>query len=258
MNGSQLERELRALSEGLEIPETPDIASSVAARIEERRLHPQWIRPAFVVVATLAVLILLASAVLIFSPDARSAVANLLGVRGVGVQLRDPEVSPSPNQGIEDLGLGDSSSLEEVRQEAGFNVALPDTLGSPTAVLFRESPPGGMVTMVYATRPGLPETNVRGVGLLMIQFKGDFQSPVFRKSAGSGTQITEVLIDQRPGLWIEGVPHLLTFHDRDGDPVEERPRLAGNVLLWERSGVTFRIEAEISLEEAIRIAESVR
>jgi hypothetical protein len=33
-------------------------------------------------------------------------------------------------------------------------------------------------------------------------------------------------------------------------------RLAGNVLLWESGGVTYRIESTLSKAEAIAIAES--
>jgi hypothetical protein len=36
----------------------------------------------------------------------------------------------------------------------------------------------------------------------------------------------------------------------------EQVRLAGNVLLWERGTRTLRLEADISKEEALRIAES--
>lgn len=34
-------------------------------------------------------------------------------------------------------------------------------------------------------------------------------------------------------------------------------RLASNTLLWERGDITYRIEAEISLETALRIAASI-
>jgi hypothetical protein len=39
--------------------------------------------------------------------------------------------------------------------------------------------------------------------------------------------------------------------------VEESPRLAGNVLVWEKGGVTHRVEAMADLEVALAIARSM-
>ena len=38
----------------------------------------------------------------------------------------------------------------------------------------------------------------------------------------------------------------------------ETLRLAENTLLWERGGVTYRLEAQVTRDEAIRIASSFR
>ena len=43
-----------------------------------------------------------------------------------------------------------------------------------------------------------------------------------------------------------------------GDEIQQDTlRLATNTLLWERNGLIYRIEADISLETAVRIANSV-
>jgi hypothetical protein len=59
------------------------------------------------------------------------------------------------------------------------------------------------------------------------------------------------------GLWIDGAPHVITYEDAAGDVVEEETRLAANVLMWERAGVTHRIETTLTLEEALALAESL-
>jgi hypothetical protein len=59
------------------------------------------------------------------------------------------------------------------------------------------------------------------------------------------------------GLWIDGAPHVITFEDAAGDIHEEETRLAGNVLMWERAGVTHRIETTLPREEALALAESL-
>jgi hypothetical protein len=63
-------------------------------------------------------------------------------------------------------------------------------------------------------------------------------------------------VDGQPGFWLEGA-HFFSYFDRHGDMQSEQVRLAGNVLLWERGTRTLRLEADISKEEALRIAESV-
>ena len=36
-----------------------------------------------------------------------------------------------------------------------------------------------------------------------------------------------------------------------------RRLVEGNVLLWEQDGVTYRLETELPLDEAIKVAESL-
>lgn len=63
----------------------------------------------------------------------------------------------------------------------------------------------------------------------------------------------------RAGYWIDGEPHLFfSYRDERGQLRQDRSRLAGNVLLWERGDLTLRIEGNLTKVEALRIAESVR
>jgi hypothetical protein len=70
-------------------------------------------------------------------------------------------------------------------------------------------------------------------------------------------QVEEVEVAGSPGYWVEG-EHIVSYLDVRGEPMEERSRLAGNTLLWQVGEVTFRLESALSMEEAIRIAESMR
>ena len=58
--------------------------------------------------------------------------------------------------------------------------------------------------------------------------------------------------------WLEGTPHQFFYRDSAGNPSPETLRLAGNTLLWEQDGVTFRLEAQVARDEALRIASSFR
>ena len=56
-------------------------------------------------------------------------------------------------------------------------------------------------------------------------------------------------------MWLEE-PHVLAFVDRDGNFRESTARLAGKTLIWQQGDVTLRLEGELSMEEALRIARS--
>ena len=58
----------------------------------------------------------------------------------------------------------------------------------------------------------------------------------------------------RPAFWIEG-PHLLHL---GGDKHQYVPLVVeGNILVWEQDGITYRLESDLSLEEAVKVAESL-
>jgi hypothetical protein len=70
--------------------------------------------------------------------------------------------------------------------------------------------------------------------------------------------VEEVTVGGEPGYWFSGEPHFFTYIDADGQFREERTRLAGNTLIWQRGDLTLRLEGQLPKEEAVRIAESMR
>lgn len=78
-----------------------------------------------------------------------------------------------------------------------------------------------------------------------------------QKSATQGS-VRVVPVDLGDGgYWISGDPHLVFVLDEFGNVKEDEVRLAGNVLLWEDDGVSYRIEADISKARALGIARSM-
>ena len=75
---------------------------------------------------------------------------------------------------------------------------------------------------------------------------------------GRDTRLTPVTVNGGRGYWIDGESHVFFYRDASGNVHSESVRLAGNVLVWEQGGLIVRLEGDISLEEALRIAESVR
>ena len=62
----------------------------------------------------------------------------------------------------------------------------------------------------------------------------------------------------RPRDWLTGKPHLFWYTDATGSLTSERIRLAGNTLLWAHGSLIFRLESALSLNQALRIASSLR
>ncbi|MGH2599854.1 MAG: hypothetical protein ACRDJ9_10760, partial [Dehalococcoidia bacterium] len=130
-------------------------------------------------------------------------------------------------------------------------------LGDPDAIYIGTSPSSQEVWLAYAPQPGLPEVQETGVGLLVAEFRGTFL-PFLGKGLPPGSVLEVVMVGGEPAYWVTGEPHVLLYRDRTGAVHEERSRLAGNTLLWERDGVTYRLESALERDAAVRIAESIR
>jgi hypothetical protein len=159
------------------------------------------------------------------------------------------------------LRLGEQLSLADAREKVAYALLMPTTpdLGPPDEVYLGDPPAGGQIALVYRARPTLPAAAGTGVGLLLTEFHADLASDFFGKGLGPGTRLEAVTVNGERGFWIEGQPHLFFFYlDASGNVHDEPYRLATNTLLWEHNGITFRLEAGIPKEAALRIAESLR
>lgn len=245
-------------------------------------------------VLALALLVVLVGAVLAFSPEARRAVAGRLGLPGIAVVYFTPTPPPAPIPptapplpGLlatatpiatpptpwltptitatpatigERLRLGREVTLDEARRQARFPVLVPTLpdLGPPDAAFFGIPPVGGQVALVWRGRPALPAAAQTGVGLLLTEFTGQLDPNFLKKIPGEGTRLEGVTVNGNQGYWFEGDPHEFAYQDANGQFTTATTRLAGNVLIWEQGGVTFRLEGARTKAEALRIAASVR
>jgi hypothetical protein len=262
---AELGRALIDLGTRLDYPPMPALAIQVRSRLE-RELAPPSVREVLRPYRPLRRSLVLAALGLLLIAGA--ATAALFTVRGVEIRFRStPPVTPTPSPpaaASPDLGttlsLGERVTLAEARRSVSFPVRLPSApeLGSPDEVYVDDEPTGGRVTAVYRARPGLPRATTTNVGLLITQFRAGFDEDFILKEAGPGTRVEQVGVGGAPGYWIEGEPHTVVYLDEKGNPFPDTVRLAGNTLLWERAGVTFRLEADISRQQALRIATSFR
>ena len=51
--------------------------------------------------------------------------------------------------------------------------------------------------------------------------------------------------------------HEFFYLDADGEPQPDTARLAANTLLWERDGVTYRLESALDRDAALAIARQL-
>ena len=117
----------------------------------------------------------------------------------------------------------------------------PDLAESPT-------PPAGVA-------PGPGETQITvvdGQRIVASAVRGTLTDALVVKSVGASSQVEEVIVDGRPGLWISGSPHEVLYEDPQEDVVVER--VARDTLLWSADGVLYRVEGFSRLADALAYA----
>ena len=226
--------------------ETLDLRHGVTAPPATRRYR--WVP------ATAILLIVLVS-LLLFSPGARQAVADLLGVAGIEITF-DPD--PAVVVGSE-LDLGEAVTLEEAAQAVSFELSIPNGLDEPDGVFLSDRPSSGRVSMVWEGSEALPAAGDSGIGVVYSQFALELAEDAdFVKSVHPDTAVRAVEVGRAIGLWIEGAPHVISYEDAAGNRVEEETRLASNVLMWESEGVTHRLETTLGLGPTLALAGSLQ
>jgi len=227
------ERELQALARYVEYPAERDLAPAVRARLTAR---PQRRRRA--VIAALGALVL-AVAVAFAVPPARSAILRFFHLQGVTIERVDrlPEVKTS-----RPLDLGNPLTLAEARRAMHFRPLTSPLLGQPDRITWD----GHQLWFVYG--------NTR---LLVSQFLASGVPVYIKKVAEPGTRITPVIVNGRPGFFLSGARHFL-YMAPTRIVLDERVRLARDVMLWEHGPLTLRLEGDLTLAEALRIARSFR
>ena len=156
------------------------------------------------------------------------------------------------------LGLGQPLAIAELDARAGFHVGWPgDPVVGPPDAAFVDRTKGDQVALVWATDPDLPATLDPRVGLLLTQFRGVVENGFFSKAIGSGTTVKLVMVNNRLAYWLTGDPHFLFYETASGSVHDDR-RWVGDTLLWAVGPITYRLETSLGLDDAIRIAESIR
>jgi hypothetical protein len=264
-----LERSLVALADSLDFPGEIDLAERVAAGLEAPRplVHRPALRRAL---ALAAAAVLVVAVVLVASPRARRAVADLLGIGGVAIDAGTsvPTTSPAVSAPAATLPAtssatfpaaldGVAAGLADSAQRLGIPPPVPTALGPPAAVTFGPPPPGGELALVWPPSDTLPPTAIPGVGALLSVFRAEVDEAFIQKTLTPGTTYERVLVNGRPAIWLAGSPHLFLYRGADGAVQQQTLRLAGNTLIWTDGPFTYRLESALDRDQAIAVAQTV-
>jgi hypothetical protein len=243
-----IERELVELGARLDVPGSADpsaVAVAVRARLEapaaaDSRDADVWWTGRGVWLAAAGVLVIALAAAFTISPTVRAAAGDLLRFAGVEVTWGQPAAPVTP---LSPLPAETESSLDEARNAVDFEIGVPAELGQPTQVFVSDG--GRVVSLLYDG----------AAPVRLDEFDGTLD-PVFVKTTLADAQ--QVALGSREGLWVPE-PHDLVYVTDEGEIVEETARLSGQTLIWEAAdGVSYRLEGDLSLGEAVVIAMSVR
>ena len=253
---TELERQLTQLGRDFDWPAAPDSASNLrerlAAPIPSGRRRGVFRRSLAI---ALAALLVLAGAVVAAVPSARDAVLEFFGLQGATVERRE-QLPRTPAPRPPDVGA--PTTLAAARESLGFEPLVPDAGGPPDGVYVDERVQGGRLSLTYRPRPGLPEARSTGLGLLVDEFRGDLAPEYVGKIAGQATRMKQLLVDGDRAIWLEGAPHVFFYRSPEGPIMEDRLRIAQNVLLIERDPLLVRLEGAFSRERAVALARSLR
>ena len=265
-----LEERLAQAAASFSYPPTPDIAGSVRERLTTERRPSGW-RPSMAghrLAWALAALLLFGG--IAVTPDARARILAFLRIGSIEIVV--PTVTPiiptapavvatqpatarpasSPTPLSSRLNLNGQTTLDDARTRVDFPIRLPSyppDLAAPDGIYVQDL--GGLAVILVWLESGSPAR----VSMSLHQLTEDAFA---RKLVQQPEFIQETTVNGRRAAWVRG-PHLLQFRAPGGGfELRERRLVLGNVLIWEENEITYRLETELPLEEAVRVAESLR
>lgn len=200
-------------------PETPAFDLHVPARAPRRPL-----------VLGLAIAFAVALACAFAVPQSRSAILRFFHVGGETIERVDT-LPPAAERSL--------------RASLGLRISRADgarLLGRPFAVadvqLYRAD------TVVSALLPG---------ELLLSELRTGNDPVIMKKYVSGATDVREVVLEPgRTGLWLHGGRHVFLAPTLPA-------RFAGDTLVWQRDGITFRLEGKsLTRAAAVQLARTLR
>jgi hypothetical protein len=154
------------------------------------------------------------------------------------------------------LNLVGEAGLFKLAEQSGFTPRIPvltdmPELVSPDKVFLQDL--GGPAVIMAWYLPGRTDD----LRMVLYELKnGDF---VEQQTADSTTVVQETSVGSAPARWVEGPQVAYVSDGKGGQTLEKRNFISsGHTLVWQEHGLTYRLETSLSLEEAVKIAQSLR
>jgi hypothetical protein len=148
------------------------------------------------------------------------------------------------------LDLAGETTLAQARQQTAFAIRLPSypqDLGQPDRV-FVQDLGGTAVVLVWM------DANNRGQVRLSLHELG----PGIDVQKKQPPAIERITVRGQPAVWTAGPYMLEIYSGKPGEHEEAARRLVtGHVLVWAEGEITYRLETDLPLDEAVRVAESL-
>lgn len=282
----ELERSLLSAGQALRYPRTPDLASRVMQRIQElpsgrsARARPGLPAQRTRLVYALAVILVLLAGLLAV-PSVRAQILEFIQIGVVRIFVGPPTPTPTLPPPAATLQLGPSTlyagtpsptlrssatpfptptpltslldlegetTLATAAQQVDFPILLPSyppELGVPDKVYLQDI--GGQALVLVWLRPGDAEEATLSLHLLT----GPQNISIYKYDPEI---LRETSVGSNSAVWAEG-PYFLKLVNGN---YESLRMVSGHVLLWTDGTVTYRLESNVEMEEAVRIAESLQ
>lgn len=267
------EKQMLSIAKGLDYPRTPDVAGSVMTelgpspspqggvrgkgglRIISRRL-----------VWSLTIILILFSSLMLI-PPARAAIIEFIQIGVVRIFRAEPTPLAPPNQEIPSTEvpvtatpvptsqplipilekLAGEMTLEEAQKAVNYPILLPSypaDLGQPDRVFVQEAE--GKMTILVWVDPQKPSQVLMSLHLIPA---GSWAIDKFDPAL-----VQETRVNGQRAIWAVG-PYPLRLRNSD---LQYMRLIEGHVLIWTDGDLTYRLETESSVEDAIKVAESLK
>jgi len=257
------EKQILSLSKGLDYPRTPNIAGSVMTRLKGAT-RPRLISRRFAWSLTI-ILILFSSLMLI--PPARAAIIEFIQIGVVRIFRSEPTPLAPPNQEIPSTmvpvtatpaptsqplipileSLAGEMTLEEAQKAVNYPIRLPSyppDLGQPDRIFVQEAK--GKMTILVWIDPQQPDQVLMSLHIVPPgSWAIDKMDPAL---------VQETTVNGQRAIWAVG-PYPLRLSNGD---LQYMRLIEGHVLIWADHDMTYRLETNLSLEETLKIAESLQ
>lgn len=245
MNDTTLDQRLSAIAARAEYPATPSLRPKVLAAIADtHRPHAMRTRGPLAFAAAVAAIVLAGAVAAIALPDSRDAVADFFGIEGSTIEFTPSTPGLPPPDDIGSAGAASPSTLAAASDALQSPLPLPADAGEPAAV--------------YIVRYGAQNVAVLRYDEFDLWIARLESQWSFGKDAPPGVTVQDTFVADEPARWISGGTHFVAVLDRFGERIEGSDRaVEANTLIWNDGGTFFRIETQLPLSDARRIAESL-